>query len=216
MGDTFLSAACIAYYGAFTGPYRASLVAAWIARSQELSIPASPSCNLHTSHASPAQVRSAVWARMPHASWDPYAPPGVRSAASSNCTALPWGSGERVACHGPAARCGVGRQRHRRHAWPLLAAVHRPAGAPHARQPRRAQAQSPELYPVRQHADAGLCCRGKLQPGCAPWRRAQGCGCCGWGRLRTCASWRPRCAPAPLSCWRTSARRWTPHWSPSC
>jgi len=60
VGDTFLSAACIAYYGAFTGPYRASLVAAWLARSQELGIPASPSCNLHTSLASPAQVRPAA------------------------------------------------------------------------------------------------------------------------------------------------------------
>ena len=57
VGDTFLSAACIAYSGAFTGPYRATLVAGWIARCQELGIPTSPTCMLRTSLAPAAQVQ---------------------------------------------------------------------------------------------------------------------------------------------------------------
>ena len=57
VGDTFLSAACIAYSGAFTGPYRATLVAGWIARCQELGIPTSPTSMLRTSLAPAAQVQ---------------------------------------------------------------------------------------------------------------------------------------------------------------
>lgn len=61
VGDTFLSAACIAYSGAFTGPYRATLVAGWIARCQELGIPTSPTCMLRTSLAPAAQVQLGSW-----------------------------------------------------------------------------------------------------------------------------------------------------------
>ena len=60
VGDTLLSAACIAYYGAFTGPFRAGLVAAWIACCNELGIPASPTCMLRTLLAPPAQVPEAT------------------------------------------------------------------------------------------------------------------------------------------------------------
>ena len=56
VGDTLISAACVAYYGAFTGPFRATLVAAWIARCQSLGIPTSPSCMLRASLAPQAQV----------------------------------------------------------------------------------------------------------------------------------------------------------------
>ncbi len=33
VGDVFLCAACVSYYGAFSGPYRAILVANWIKRA---------------------------------------------------------------------------------------------------------------------------------------------------------------------------------------
>ena len=41
MGDVFVSAACIAYYGAFTNIYRQELVALWTNRCIELQIPVS-------------------------------------------------------------------------------------------------------------------------------------------------------------------------------
>ncbi|KAK9840800.1 hypothetical protein WJX81_005500 [Elliptochloris bilobata] len=66
VGDTLISAACIAYYGAFTGPFRAALVATWIARCQELGIPVSPSCMLRTSLAPSAQVREWHAMGLPH------------------------------------------------------------------------------------------------------------------------------------------------------
>ena len=60
VGDTFLSAACIAYYGAFTGPFRATLVAGWIARCQELGIPTSQVIMLRSLLAPPAQVHFGI------------------------------------------------------------------------------------------------------------------------------------------------------------
>jgi dynein heavy chain len=34
IGDVFLCAACISYYGAFSGPYRNALVSSWVAKFQ--------------------------------------------------------------------------------------------------------------------------------------------------------------------------------------
>ncbi len=39
VGDVFVSAACVAYYGAFTSTYRQELVDLWTRRCQELEIP---------------------------------------------------------------------------------------------------------------------------------------------------------------------------------
>ena len=52
----FLSAACIAYYGAFTGAYRQDLVAGWVVRCRELGIPVSTDCTLRGVLASPVEV----------------------------------------------------------------------------------------------------------------------------------------------------------------
>ncbi|KAK9823491.1 hypothetical protein WJX72_003121 [[Myrmecia] bisecta] len=57
VGDVFIGAACIAYYGAFTGQYRQDLVAAWIARCRQLGIPVSGDCTLKATLASPVEVR---------------------------------------------------------------------------------------------------------------------------------------------------------------
>ena len=56
VGDVFLSAACIAYYGAFTGQFRQDLVDGWIARCKELAIPVSGDCTLRGVLASPVEV----------------------------------------------------------------------------------------------------------------------------------------------------------------
>ena len=57
VGDVFLSAACIAYFGAFTGAYRNDLVEKWVERCQELDIPVSDDCSLRGTLASPVEVR---------------------------------------------------------------------------------------------------------------------------------------------------------------
>lgn len=57
VGDVFISSACIAYYGAFTGAYRDRLVENWVARCQELEIPVSPDASLRRTLASPVEVR---------------------------------------------------------------------------------------------------------------------------------------------------------------
>ncbi|OON20270.1 ATPase family protein, partial [Opisthorchis viverrini] len=41
VGDVFVAAACVAYYGAFTADYRENLVNKWVARCRELGIPVS-------------------------------------------------------------------------------------------------------------------------------------------------------------------------------
>lgn len=56
VGDVFLSAACIAYYGAFTGQYREELVGNWISRCKDLGIPVSEDCTLTGVLASPVEV----------------------------------------------------------------------------------------------------------------------------------------------------------------
>ena len=56
VGDVLLSAACIAYYGAFPGDFRQELVSGWVQRCKEFGIPVSPDCTLRGVLASPIQV----------------------------------------------------------------------------------------------------------------------------------------------------------------
>ena len=57
VGDVFIGAACIAYYGAFTGSYRTELVDSWVAGCQAQGIPVTPTCSLRATLASPVEVR---------------------------------------------------------------------------------------------------------------------------------------------------------------
>ena len=57
VGDVFISAACIAYYGAFTGPYRQDLVILWSNQCVELGIPVTPKVTLKGCLASPVEAR---------------------------------------------------------------------------------------------------------------------------------------------------------------
>ncbi|KAI8907759.1 dynein heavy chain and region D6 of dynein motor-domain-containing protein [Powellomyces hirtus] len=57
VGNIFLSAACVAYFGAFTSTFRGELVAGWIKRCQEIGIPVSENFNLFDTLADPAVVR---------------------------------------------------------------------------------------------------------------------------------------------------------------
>ncbi|KAJ3093097.1 Dynein heavy chain 6, axonemal [Quaeritorhiza haematococci] len=57
VGNIFLSAACIAYYGAFTSNYRQELVATWKRRCTEIGIPVSEKFSLFDNLADPAVVR---------------------------------------------------------------------------------------------------------------------------------------------------------------
>ena len=57
VGDVFLSAACVAYYGAFTGTFRSELVSGWIDRCKELDIPVSDDCSLRATLSNPVEVR---------------------------------------------------------------------------------------------------------------------------------------------------------------
>ncbi|RKO89719.1 dynein heavy chain and region D6 of dynein motor-domain-containing protein [Blyttiomyces helicus] len=57
VGNIFLSAASVAYYGAFTSTYRQELVGSWIARCREIGIPVSTDFNLLEHLADPAVVR---------------------------------------------------------------------------------------------------------------------------------------------------------------
>ncbi|KAJ3023365.1 Dynein heavy chain 6, axonemal [Thoreauomyces humboldtii] len=57
VGNIFLSAACVAYFGAFTSTFRAELVRGWIKRCQEIGIPVSENFNLFDNLADPAVVR---------------------------------------------------------------------------------------------------------------------------------------------------------------
>ena len=58
VGDVLLSAACIAYYGAFPGDYRQELVSGWVDKCKEHGIPVSPDCTLRGTLASPIQVNN--------------------------------------------------------------------------------------------------------------------------------------------------------------
>jgi dynein heavy chain len=58
VGDVFLSAACISYYGAFTGPYREELAASWYAKlKDELGIPCADKFSLVTTMGDPVLIR---------------------------------------------------------------------------------------------------------------------------------------------------------------
>ncbi len=56
VGDVLLSAACIAYYGAFPGDYRQELVSGWVEKCRDFGVPVSPDCTLRGVLASPIQV----------------------------------------------------------------------------------------------------------------------------------------------------------------
>lgn len=57
VGNIFLSAACVAYFGAFTSNYRAELIKGWIQKCAANGIPVSSSFNLLDHLVDPVQVR---------------------------------------------------------------------------------------------------------------------------------------------------------------
>ncbi len=57
IGDTFLSCACVSYYGPFTGTYRNGLVEDWLTSAQELKIPCSLSYSMSRTLGDPVQIR---------------------------------------------------------------------------------------------------------------------------------------------------------------
>ena len=57
VGDTFLSAACISYYGPFTGVYRNQLVEGWLNKCTELDISVTPGFDLKDVMVDPMTVR---------------------------------------------------------------------------------------------------------------------------------------------------------------
>ncbi|RLN88726.1 hypothetical protein BBJ28_00016849, partial [Nothophytophthora sp. Chile5] len=57
IGDTFLAAACISYYGPFTGGFRQQIVDQWLAQTQALAIPCSPGYSLSTTLGSAVEIR---------------------------------------------------------------------------------------------------------------------------------------------------------------
>ncbi|CAB1327056.1 unnamed protein product, partial [Coregonus sp. 'balchen'] len=57
VGNVFIAAACVAYYGAFTMHYRQLLIDQWIARCQELGIPISASFSLINILGNPYEIR---------------------------------------------------------------------------------------------------------------------------------------------------------------
>ncbi|KAK3507623.1 hypothetical protein QTP70_031174 [Hemibagrus guttatus] len=57
VGNVFIGAACVAYYGAFTSHYRQLLIEQWISRCQELSIPISSNFSLIGILGDPYEIR---------------------------------------------------------------------------------------------------------------------------------------------------------------
>ena len=57
VGDVFVAAACVAYYGAFTSSYRHELVQKWTQQCQELEIPVSEGVSLISVLADPFEIR---------------------------------------------------------------------------------------------------------------------------------------------------------------
>lgn len=57
LGDAFLAAACISYYGPFTGIYRRQLVSKWLEKCVELNIPVSPGFDLREVLGDPMKIR---------------------------------------------------------------------------------------------------------------------------------------------------------------
>ena len=64
-GDVLLAAACVSYFGAFTGEYRAQLVRQWLATTKSVGIPVSDSYSLVSTLAEPVQVRSWLMQGLP-------------------------------------------------------------------------------------------------------------------------------------------------------
>uniref|UniRef100_A0A8D2JQJ9 Dynein axonemal heavy chain 6 n=1 Tax=Sciurus vulgaris TaxID=55149 RepID=A0A8D2JQJ9_SCIVU len=57
IGNVFIAAACVAYYGAFTAQFRQSLIECWIQDCQSLDIPIDPSFNLINILGDPYEIR---------------------------------------------------------------------------------------------------------------------------------------------------------------
>ena len=57
VGDVFVSAACVAYYGAFTSVYRKILVQEWAEGCRQLEIPVTENMTLSTVLADPFEIR---------------------------------------------------------------------------------------------------------------------------------------------------------------
>lgn len=57
IGDVFLAAASISYYGPFTGGFRQRIVEKWTSQAQELGIPCSPNYSLSSALGSPVEIR---------------------------------------------------------------------------------------------------------------------------------------------------------------
>ena len=57
IGDVFVSAACVAYYGAFTSTYRQELVQNWSERCKELHIPVTEGMTVINVLADPYEIR---------------------------------------------------------------------------------------------------------------------------------------------------------------
>lgn len=57
VGNVFVAAACVAYFGAFTSLYRHELISSWIQRCKELEIPVSDDFSLINVLADPFEIR---------------------------------------------------------------------------------------------------------------------------------------------------------------
>lgn len=57
VGNVFVAAACVAYFGAFTSLYRHELISSWIQRCKEMEIPVSDDFSLINVLADPFEIR---------------------------------------------------------------------------------------------------------------------------------------------------------------
>lgn len=57
VGNVFIAAACVAYFGAFTSLYHLELVSSWIERCKDLGIPVSDDFSLINVLADPYEIR---------------------------------------------------------------------------------------------------------------------------------------------------------------
>ncbi|CAG9464970.1 unnamed protein product [Pedinophyceae sp. YPF-701] len=57
VGDVFLGSACVAYVGAFTGPYREELIARWWQRCKDMNVPVAEHFSLSSVLSSPVEIR---------------------------------------------------------------------------------------------------------------------------------------------------------------
>mmetsp|Transcript_6046 Transcript_6046/g.5646 ORF Transcript_6046/g.5646 Transcript_6046/m.5646 type:complete len:404 (+) Transcript_6046:3773-4984(+) len=65
VGNVFISAACIAYFGAFTGAYRERLVAKWVAAAKEKGVPVAEGFDLIKIMGDPVTIRGWGIAALP-------------------------------------------------------------------------------------------------------------------------------------------------------